>query len=79
MNSGVGYDRMLLDWLHTYTFPTEASFKDIQVAKEVYPKVVVSVCMPYLFSTLHPAIVTQILWYTTVYSVCACEFTFETA
>lgn len=42
VNSGVGYDRMLLDWLNTYTFPAEASFKDIQVAKDVYPKVVVS-------------------------------------
>ena len=41
VNSGVGYDRQLLDWLHTYTFPTEASFSDIQVAKDVYPKVVV--------------------------------------
>jgi guanine deaminase len=43
VNSGVGYDRQLLDWLDTYTFPTEASFSDIQVAKDVYPKVVV--CM----------------------------------
>ena len=47
MNSGVGYDRMLLDWLDTYTFPTEASFKDIQVAKDVYPKVVVSTISTY--------------------------------
>ena len=41
VNSGVGYDRQLLDWLNTYTFPTEASFSDLQVAKDVYPKVVV--------------------------------------
>ena len=41
VNSGVGYDRQLLDWLDTYTFPTEASFSDVQVAKDVYPKVVV--------------------------------------
>ena len=41
MNSGVGYDKMLLDWLDTYTFPTEASFRDIEVARDVYPKVVV--------------------------------------
>ena len=43
MNSGVGYDRMLLDWLDTYTFPTEASFTNLAVARDVYPKVVVSV------------------------------------
>ena len=41
MNSGVGYDRMLLEWLDTYTFPTEARFRDIEVAGDVYPKVVV--------------------------------------
>lgn len=40
VNSGVGYDRQLLDWLDTYTFPTEASFSDVQVAKDIYPKVV---------------------------------------
>ena len=42
VNSGTGYDRMLLDWLDTYTFPTEAKFKDKEVATDVYPKVVVS-------------------------------------
>ena len=45
VNSGVGYDRQLLDWLDTYTFPTEASFSDLQVAKDVYPKVVVHTCI----------------------------------
>ena len=45
VNSGVGYDRQLLDWLDTYTFPTEASFSDLQVAKDVYPKVVVHTCV----------------------------------
>ena len=49
VNSGVGYDLMLLDWLKKYTFPAEASFKDIRVAKDVYPKVVVSKCTVLLY------------------------------
>ena len=42
MNSGTGYDRQLLDWLQTYTYPTEARFKNVELAKQVYPLVVVS-------------------------------------
>ena len=42
VNSGVGYDKMLMDWLDAYTFPAEAKFQKIEVAKDVYPKVVVS-------------------------------------
>ena len=42
VNSGVGYDKMLMDWLDAYTFPAEAEFQKIEVAKDVYPKVVVS-------------------------------------
>ena len=42
VNSGTGYDRQLLDWLQRYTFPTEASFQDVKVAQNVYPKAVVS-------------------------------------
>ena len=49
VNSGVGYDRQLLEWLDIYTFPTEAKFKDIEVAKDVYPKVVV--CHYYKLAT----------------------------
>ena len=40
--TGTGYDRQLMDWLETYTFPTESKFKNPQLAKQVYPKVVVS-------------------------------------
>ena len=43
VNSGTGYDHMLLDWLKKYTYPTEAKFKDVQFAKQVYTKAVVSV------------------------------------
>ncbi|NCB31576.1 MAG: guanine deaminase, partial [Clostridia bacterium] len=33
---GLGMDLQLLDWLHTYTFPTEARFLDTEYAKTVY-------------------------------------------
>lgn len=38
--TGTGYDKGLLEWLHTYTFPKEANFKDIDYAQRVYSKVV---------------------------------------
>lgn len=41
VNSGTGYDLMLLDWLEKYTFPTEARFWDINYARDVYTKAVV--------------------------------------
>lgn len=31
VNSGVGYDMMLMDWLDAYTFPAEAEFQKIEV------------------------------------------------
>ena len=37
------HDMPLLDWLRTHTFPTEAMFSDIEVARNVYPRVVVSI------------------------------------
>lgn len=33
---GMGMDLPLLDWLNTYTFPTEAHFKDNEFARKVY-------------------------------------------
>ena len=33
---GMGMDLPLLDWLNTYTFPTEANFKDTNFARKVY-------------------------------------------
>lgn len=36
LNSGVGYDVQLLDWLHKYTFPLEKKFEDVQFAKDAY-------------------------------------------
>ena len=49
VNSGNGYDVMLLDWLKKYTFPTEAKFKDLGFAKDVYTKAVVGnmLCLSY--------------------------------
>ena len=41
-NTGTGYDLQLLDWLDKYTFPTEAKFTDLEFARDVYSKVVVS-------------------------------------
>ncbi len=43
VNSGMGYDQRLMDWLNKYTFPEEAKFKDLEYAKEVYTKVVVRI------------------------------------
>lgn len=33
---GMGMDMQLLDWLNTYTFPTEANFSDTAFARRVY-------------------------------------------
>ena len=55
---GMGMDLPLLDWLNTYTFPTEARFADKDYAREVYRRLAreliengtTRVCM---FSSLH--------------------------
>jgi len=55
---GTGMDLQLLDWLNTYTFPTEAKFADTDYAREAYSKLAAEliaggttrVCM---FSSLH--------------------------
>lgn len=40
-NIGLGLDKPLLQWLDTYTFPTETEYKDENFAKQIYEKVVV--------------------------------------
>jgi guanine deaminase len=55
---GMGMDMPLLDWLNTYTFPTEARFKDKDFARAVYHRLArelaakgtTRVCM---FSSIH--------------------------
>ncbi len=37
---GTGTDLPLLDWLNKYTFPTEAKYKDIEFARDVFTKAV---------------------------------------
>ena len=37
---GRGMDRLLSDWLNTYTFPQESNFRDIEYAKKIYPRVI---------------------------------------
>ncbi|XP_024947674.1 guanine deaminase isoform X9 [Cephus cinctus] len=39
-NLGVGYDRGLLDWLETYTFPLEKHYSDHNFSEKVYDVVV---------------------------------------
>ena len=39
-NSGIGYDEELLPWLNKYTFPTEAKFKDKDIAEKIYKRFV---------------------------------------
>lgn len=40
-NSGLGYDKPLLEWLDSYTFPLEKKFKDEAFSKKVFDAVVV--------------------------------------
>ncbi len=55
---GMGMDLQLLEWLNTYTFPTESAFKDPAYARELYRKLAselirvgtTRVCM---FSSIH--------------------------
>ncbi|XP_078047966.1 guanine deaminase-like isoform X3 [Augochlora pura] len=39
-NLGIGYDKQLLDWLDTYTFPLERKYKDEKFADKVFDAVV---------------------------------------
>ncbi|CDK28111.1 unnamed protein product [Kuraishia capsulata CBS 1993] len=39
-NCGIFGNATLLDWLETYTFPLESSFKDLDIAADIYAKVV---------------------------------------
>ena len=39
--TGTGYDKTVLDWLDTYTYPTETTFSDVSVARKIYSHVVV--------------------------------------
>lgn len=41
-NLGLGYDKPLLDWLSTYTFPLEKKYEDTKFADRVFDAVVVS-------------------------------------
>lgn len=40
-NLGLGYDKCLLDWLETYTFPLEREYIDTKFAEQVFEAVVV--------------------------------------
>ncbi|KDR23220.1 Guanine deaminase [Zootermopsis nevadensis] len=39
-NCGLGYDKQLLDWLTTYTFPLEKKYMDVDFATKVYESIV---------------------------------------
>ncbi|KAH0955543.1 hypothetical protein HN011_011283 [Eciton burchellii] len=39
-NLGVGYDKYLLDWLESYTFPLEKKYADVKFAEQAYDSVV---------------------------------------
>lgn len=56
---GIGYDKELLPWLETYTFPEEAKFKDIYYAEKVYKEFVDELynegtTRAVIFATIHP-------------------------
>ncbi|XP_046982473.1 guanine deaminase isoform X1 [Schistocerca americana] len=58
-NMGLGYDKTLLDWLDTYTYPMETKYSDVEFAQTVYRKIVertlqcgtTTACY---FTTIHP-------------------------
>ncbi|KAJ8678767.1 hypothetical protein QAD02_014554 [Eretmocerus hayati] len=39
-NLGLGYDKCLLDWLESYTFPLEKKYSDLKFAEKVFDSVV---------------------------------------
>lgn len=43
-NLGLGYDKCLLDWLETYTFPLEIKYDDTKFAEQVFEAVLVWKC-----------------------------------
>jgi guanine deaminase len=52
--TGTSYDLQLRDWLQKYTFPTEAKFSDVTMARNVYDCVVVSfVCYIQISIIIH--------------------------
>ncbi|XP_066253550.1 guanine deaminase isoform X2 [Euwallacea similis] len=45
-NSGLGYDKTLLDWLESYTFKLERNFRDLQFAKTVFNALITDLVQP---------------------------------
>ncbi|OOM76187.1 guanine deaminase [Clostridium puniceum] len=55
---GIGYDKELIPWLETYTFPEEAKFKDKGYAEKIYKEFVEELCnqgttRAVIFGTIH--------------------------
>ena len=55
---GMGMDMPLIDWLNTYTFPTEANFADTEKARAIYKKLAAELVSNgttrvVMFSSLH--------------------------
>ena len=55
---GMGMDLQLIDWLNTYTFPTEANFKDNDLARKIYHRLALELIKNgttrvAMFSSLH--------------------------
>lgn len=42
-NMGLGYDKPLLEWLTSYTFPLEEKYSNPEFASKVYKEVIVSI------------------------------------
>ena len=56
---GIGYDKELIPWLETYTFPEETKFKDISYATKVYKEFASELynegtTRAVIFATIHP-------------------------
>lgn len=41
-NCGLGYDKHLMDWLNTYTYPLESKYSDLELSRKVFKALVVS-------------------------------------
>ena len=57
-NLGLGFDKELLPWLETYTFPEESKFKETSYAKKVYTNFIRSLwekgsTRSIVFATIH--------------------------
>lgn len=70
-NCGLGYDKTLMDWLQTYTFPLEKKYKDLDFSKIVYDALVV--CILLLIQLIFSSIVIIVYYLVFLNDLQMCE------